>query len=292
MRIKKWEQYIFSQNNTPRENNFKKSFNRYEQALEKIKKNKNPHNIEIIQKIRKELEKCFLPEEGNRNILKKSSVKDKRIWSGQDSVVYEFQNISWWIYKEWQKADKENLEYMIKKYKVLKKYLWKYIPDSYFVVWEAYEKFFKRWFKNWHYLQSKLITVQRKVKWKDLSKMSKEEKLNTEFLGKLEKAHRKYILLKIFIEQLQEDLQINDKFDVKLDLGNLSNMERWNFQNIDFIEKNLNSPNIMFDEKNIYFIDLWFGFWSEEKKLVFKELMKEENFKKWQQIIKNFNIIE
>ena len=287
MRLKKWYKYIFGNNSILREEDFLQFFENYEQALEQLLSNKNATNIEILKNTKDKLKDCFLPEEWPRNILNFSSVKDKKIWLGQDSVVFEFQNVSWRIYKEWQKANKENLEYIIKKYKVLKKYLWNLIPDSYFIIWEAYEKFFKRWFKNGAYIQSKLITIQRKVKWKDLTKFKKEEKLNKDFLQKLEIAHRSYILLKIFIEQIANKLQVKDKLDIKLDLGLLSKIDKWEFSNPEFVLKHLISPNIMYDGKNIYFIDFWFWSWNQDKEKVYQELIKEENYKKWQDILNN-----
>ena len=290
MRTKKWEKYIFNWKNTLREKDFKYSFSNYEEALEQLLQCKNSKTIDRLKQTKEELKDCFLPEEWPRNILKISSVKDKKIGSGQDSVVFEFQTISKWIYKEWQKANTENLKYMIKKYKILRKYLWKLISDSYFVIWEAYEKFFKRWFKNWVFIQDKLITIQRKVKWKDLNKMDKKDKLDKKLLDKLEKAHRKYILLKIFIEQISNNLNVKDKLDVKLDLWPLSNIDKWNFNNDDFIFTNLTSPNIMFDWENIYFIDFWFWAWSQDKEKIYQELMKEETLKKWKEILENFSL--
>jgi hypothetical protein len=48
--------------------------------------------------------------------------------------------------------------------------------------------------------------------------MTREEKLNKNFLKELEIAHKKYILLKIFIDQIAKELNIKSKPDVKLDL--------------------------------------------------------------------------
>ena len=290
MRIKKDEKYIFTSATALTEKEFKKVMKDYEKALEDIKKDKSPKNIQIIKQIQKQLKNCFLPEKWPRNIIKFSSTKDKKIWAWQDSLVFEFQTISWWIYKEWKTANKENLEYMIKKYRILKKYLWKLIPDSYFIIWQAYEKFTKRWFKNWAYIANKLITIQRKIKGKDLTKFKKQEKLDKIFLQKLEKAHRKYILLKIFIEELSSKLQVNDKLDIRLDLWPLSKKDRWDFSNPEFIFKNLISPNIMYDGENIYFIDFWFGTWNQDKEKIHKELIKEETYKRWEEILKNFEI--
>jgi len=288
MRNKTNWKYIFTNNSCKKENEFKKILNQYEEYEQKLKRTKNKDDIQAIKKVKEQLKDCFLPEEWPRNTLKHSSTKDKKIGNWQDSVVFEFRNISWWIYKEWQQANKSNLEYLQKKYLILKKYLNPYIPDSYFIIWDAYEKFFTRWFKNWHFIQEKIITIQRKIKWRDLSKITYNEKINNiNLLNQLEKAHRKYVLLKLFIDQISQSLWIKDKLDIRLDLWVLSNIDKWDFKNTNFITTNLISPNIMFDWKNIYFIDFWFWTWSDDKEKVFQVLKKQETYKKWIKIKKN-----
>jgi hypothetical protein len=48
--------------------------------------------------------------------------------------------------------------------------------------------------------------------------MDEKEKLDEKLLKELEIAHRKYILLKIFVEQISGNFNKKKNFDVKLDL--------------------------------------------------------------------------
>lgn len=221
-----------------------------------------------------------------RNILKQSSIDDERIWFWKDSIVYQLKNNSSYVYKEWKEWLPNSLKYLKNKYLILKKYLWDLIPKSYFVYWEWYSSIpQKRFLKNWGYIWEKIITIQKKIKWKDISKMTNEEKHDEIFLLKLENAHKKYILLKLFINSITKDLWFSKKtMDVQLDLWRLSNIDNFHNDDIDFIDNELKTPNIMWDWEDISFIDFWFWEWSEEKEIIFNEIMKEETFKKWKEI--------
>ena len=121
--------------------------------------------------------------------------------------------------------------------------------------------------------------------------MSSKEKLNNDLHSKLQKAHRKYILLKFFIDQITSSLWIQKGLDVKLDLWPLSDIDRLDFNNPDFIHASLTSPNIMFDGKQIYFIDFGFWNWDEDKEIIFQELLKKETYNKWLDILRNFELL-
>lgn len=54
--------------------------------------------------------------------------------------------------------------------------------------------------------QKSIITLQRRIMGYDLQKMGKEEKNNPKFLMELKKAHQKYILLKMFISVIAEEI--------------------------------------------------------------------------------------
>ena len=117
--------------------------------------------------------------------------------------------------------------------------------------------------------------------------MSFKERKNQEFLYKLEESHKKYVLLKFFLTAILKDLGLDKKtMDLQLDLWRLSNRDNFHHDDTDFIEKELKSPNIMRDWKSVKFIDFWFWEWSDDKELVFDELMKDENYTKWLSILK------
>ena len=92
---------------------------------------------------------------------------------------------------------------------------------------------------------------------KNLQKMTPEERLDPIFLSKLQIAHRKYILLKIFIQSIASELgYTNSPMDVKMDLGQLSDVETLDINHPATLVNILQSPNIMYDGEHVYFIDL------------------------------------
>ncbi len=98
--------------------------------------------------------------------------------------------------------------------------------------------------------QKSIITIQRRIPGSDLHKMPRETKGHPLFLKELKKAHQKYILLKMFIVAISRELGLpEDTLDVKMDLGPLSNMDRFDIQDPTSIRKHLTSPNIMWDGK-------------------------------------------
>jgi|GEM_PF-6603426 len=54
--------------------------------------------------------------------------------------------------------------------------------------------------------QMSIVTLQRKVQGQSLQKMPKNDKKNEILLKSLEKEHRKYILLKMFVRKISEEL--------------------------------------------------------------------------------------
>lgn len=241
-----------------------------------------------IEKIKAKINGLQAQDLEQKNVIKISRLGDKRIWFGQDSNVFEFSLNTGYVYKEWKEWNPKNIEYLKNKYLILKKYLWDVIPKSYFIYWEWYSSLEKkRWLRNWWYIWPKAITIQRRIKWKDVSKMSFKERKNQDFLYKLEESHKKYVLLKFFLSTILKELWLDKKtMDLQLDLWRLSNRDNFHHDDTDFIEKELKSPNIMWDWESVKFIDFWFWEWSDDKQIVFDELMKEKTFLKWLSILK------
>jgi hypothetical protein len=82
-----------------------------------------------------------------------------------------------------------------------------------------------------------------------------------------------------------------DTIDVKMDLGPLSDMDRFDTQDPISIRKNLTSPNIMFDGKGVYFVDLDFGVWTPERQQVYEVLMQPETIQRWDEVMGNFGLL-
>lgn len=231
---------------------------------------------------------------GGKNILNASNKEDRTVWFGQDNRVFGFKNFSKVIYKESsQPAGPEELLYLRRKYNILKTYLGKLIPQTRFVLGEVnHEKRVTKWMANVDIPQMSIITIQRKIEGDNLQKMNREKKKNPTLLSALEKGHKKYILLKMFVRQISEELWLSaDTIDVKMDLGPLSDMDRFDTQDPISIRKNLTSPNIMFDGKGVYFVDLDFGVWTPERQQVYEVLMQPETIQRWDEVMGNFGLL-
>lgn len=218
------------------------------------------------------------PDTPRQNVVKVSQRVHTILSHGKDSNVYDIEN--WYVMKKSTlEASKENLEYFQHKYMILKYFLWDIIPKSYFILWDAKEKFsIERNFKNsdLNIIKTKIITLQRKIKGKTLQDMSLEEKKDPVFLQKLQQAHKRYILLKIFLQKFQSNIPKNDQIDIKLDIGWLSDLDSFPTDDMRY-EKYLNSPNIMWDGEKIYFIDFDFWEWNSSKQSIYEKFVTPEN---------------
>lgn len=238
-----------------------------------------------IQHIKQELDRLNNWDYWFKNVLSKSSQSDNMIWSWQDSHVYWL----WtkYVYKEWKEWNEKNIEYLRKKYLLLKRFLWNIIPKSYFVYGESLDKVNMKWMWKYRKFSRKSITVQRKIDGKNAQQMTQEEKNNPLFLLELEKAHKKYILLKFLLQSVCQELWFAKKtLDSQLDLWPISKMDSLHIESIDFIEAKITSPNIMWDEatNTISFIDFWYWEWDEEKEAIFQEMLKDDTLQKWSEI--------
>lgn len=285
-RYKDWEIYRFKKTVLENNQDFLDIYQTYNQILEILENEKTQENIDKKREIWNSLARIM--EENNRNILSFSWYKETKIGSWKDSSVFEVKNNPLYVYKESFRWNLENFIYLRQKYLLLKKYLWDLIPKSYLVFWESY-KWKLEWLRDW--LEEKIFTIQKKIDWKDLSKMSFEEKKDKIFLEKLEKAHKKYILLKIFLEEKSKQIWFDKKtMDIQLDLWDLSEKDSFSSVDLNFVKNWLKSPNIMWDWKNIYFIDFWAWTWDNEKQDIYKFMTSEKTLAEWENILKLYNL--
>lgn len=285
-RYKDWEIYRFKKTILENNPDFLDIYQTYNQILEILENEKTQENIDKKREIWNSLARIM--EENNRNILSFSWYKEIKIGSWKDSSVFEVKNNPLYVYKESFRWNLENFIYLRQKYLLLKKYLWDLIPKSYLVFWESY-KWKLEWLRDW--LEEKIFTIQKKIDWKDLSKMSFEEKKDKIFLEKLEKAHKKYILLKFFLEEKSKQIWFDKKtMDIQLDLWDLSEKDSFSSVDLNFVKNWLKSPNIMWDWKNIYFIDFWAWTWDNEKQDIYKFMTSEETLAEWENILKLYNL--
>lgn len=228
---------------------------------------------------------------GGKNIIKHSRRTDKTVGFGKDNRVFDLQRFPKVVYKESsQPASQEELLYLRRKYSILKTYLGDSIPQTRFILGEVNRPTqITKWMEDVDIPQMSIVTLQRKVQGQSLQKMPKNDKKNEILLKSLEKEHRKYILLKMFVRKISEELWLPpDTIDVKMDIGPLSDMDQFDTQDPISIRKNLISPNIMFDSTRVHFVDLDFGKWDEEKQRVFEVLMNPETIQRWDEVLGSF----
>lgn len=231
-----------------------------------------------------------------KNILRDSpDVWDQDIGHGKDSLVFDTKR-KWYVNKEAVKGGVKNYLYLKYKYQLLRRYLGDVVPKSYFVIWESRELFEKeiprdKKMRGYKKIKTKVLTLQKKVNGKDLSKMSGAQRTNESLLTELKKQHTKYILLKIFLAQILEEMSLwKDSFDVQLEIWPLSNTETFPSWDMDTISKSLNSPNIMWDWKKVSFIDFWTWSWSQNHKKVWDRMMSPEVLARWETLLKAYGM--
>ena len=153
---------IFSDKNLS-DSEKKEKFSEYKKNLSEELKN-------ISEKIKNISEKISWL---TKNILKWTSFDNEIIWSWKDSLVYD--RWDWYVYKESvssREVNEKSLEYVQKKYEILRLYLWDIIPKSYSVFWESVIDLWE-WKRDldWvKWITDKLITIQKKVKWRNWNK--------------------------------------------------------------------------------------------------------------------------
>lgn len=253
------------QNKNKNFGNFDENLQEQIDELSKTQKNIR-HKIETVLKDK---------AHNKRNILRQSSLLDKWIGKWKDSSVFAMKNNDKYVYKEAHNGTLDTMLYLKFKYLILKKYLGDIIPKSYFIFWESSSGDWKK-----DEFKTKIITMQEKVSGKNLQKMSDAEKEDSEMLKKLGKAHKKYTLLKLYLENIIETLDLPPKsMDLQLDLWILSDAETFPDNKKEVMK--IKSPNIMWDGNKIHFIDFGAGEWDDNKQKIFDYMMRDDVYQDW-----------
>ncbi len=216
------------------------------------------------------------------------SQKEHWVGSGQDNNVYtEDIDKSRYVVKYSVDAyvpKPESVEYLRKKYALLRHFLNRWIPTTKFLLGERRRQF-KRKQASFEQTDSYLsvMTIQHRVQGSTFQQLSPEQKMRPEVIEDLKEAHKAYVSLKQLIIDTCKKLGLReDTLDVKLDVGHLSkeeNLEEFDRNKVRFFT----SPNIMYDEqrKRIQFIDFDMNDWNADKERVFQEIAKEHDIRKW-----------
>lgn len=220
--------------------------------------------------------------EMHKSVLAHSSTVNeiKPTWRGADSHVYKH-NTDKYVFKYSvydQDPSPEAVEYLRKKYTLLKKYLGEHIPQTVFFFGE-YRKGFNKHKPHGSFSDAvRIITIQRRIKGKTFGEMTPRERSKPNVLRALRLAHSKYIKAKKVVEKCNAELKKRGfGVDLKLDLGAIS--DKSNLDDDNFIIEKCKSPNIVYNEKEdkVYFIDFGRGFWSDDKEEVFNKIIKEND---------------
>lgn len=199
--------------------------------------------------------------------------KDNRVYTNDRDGKYVFKYSS-----DAYNATPNTVEYLVKKYKMLKRYLGEFIPDSAFVFGDRLSNFTEKNLRNSDTTTTHAITIQRKIKGKTFQDLETEEKIKPEIMEQLKKSRSQYLTLKTRVEKACKKLNLpEDTLDVKLDLGGIS---KRNHLDIIFEKEmgNYKSPNIMYDgeTKKIMFIDFDMNEWDENKEKVYQLVMSDD----------------
>lgn len=258
---------------------------RYEELITKAKEGKgsltDEDKREMAQLLREVTDYKAEQHQKIKSVLASSVVeesvgagKDNRVVTSNEGYVYKYSVESY-------EPTPQTVEYLIKKYTMLKKFLGKYIPKSSFILGErriAFDK--KRFHKTKADNRTHVITMQRKVSGKTISQMTPDERERPELLLQLKEAHATYIQLKERLRKATERLKLPENtLDVKLDLGGLSKKDDLSAFDAEKIRE-YSTPNIMYDEdkEQLYFIDFDMNEWTADKQKIYDLVMSDEVF--------------
>lgn len=216
---------------------------------------------------------------GMKSILK-ISANEHQIGAGKDNIVYASNKEHSHAVEKYSIASfvptPETIEYLQKKYAMLRRFLGKWIPKSAFVLGERRTTFDQKKAANAqpdNYLS--VITIQRRIQGATFQTMDPNEKLEGSVMKDLQEAHKYYVALKhLVVAKCLECGLPENTLDVKLDIGHLSkeeNLDEFDPKKVRFFT----SPNIMYDKKRkgIFFIDFDMNNWNKDKEQVFQKVM-------------------
>lgn len=191
-----------------------------------------------------------------------------KVWNWQDNIVYDYQKnrvIKVLAAKKYN-SNENIIQYYRRKYKILKRFLWKYIPDTYFLEWEVSNHLPCHYnnLENYNVKHKTIYTVQRKVKWYTLKDLPANMKNNENFLTQLRQLYENYIRLKLYVHFLEfEKFGKAGNLSFRMDIGDIS-------KKLDVLDENLiwyKTQNIMYDVENWKMLLIDFDSWSYDNQI-------------------------
>jgi hypothetical protein len=167
-----------------------------------------------------------------------------------------------------------NVEYLNKKYQILRALLGEHIPRSWFVYGEFRHGIPKQGLGRFHTTR-RAMTMQREIRGKTFQEMSQAERERPEVQAALDIAITNYLQAREVLRTACKKLGKRPKtFELSLDLGDASpDTREENFNPLTY-----SSPNAMFDENTgtVMFIDMGWGEWDADKEEVFRYLSEQK----------------
>lgn len=223
----------------------------------------------------------------HKSVLKNSiALKRRPDESGKDSYVYYIGSLKSFLEKPdtphylvkysvpGKEVGRDNVLYLQKKYEILKKIL----PDHILRAWFFYGEF--RDTLPAHGLGDfstslRAVTIQREVRGKTFAEMTAEERRRPKVIKALKKAIRAHDKAERTLARARKIASVTQDFKLNLDAGIISKDRPRKFPYEQF-----KSPNVMYDEQldRVFFIDMGWGTWDEQKKDVYKALMGANRF--------------
>ena len=243
--------------------------------------------VERRRELQKELDPYLERQYRKRpkSILKGSTkVSRKPHESGKDSYVYfygseeEFHatpDTPRYVQKysvPTKEVGPDNVEYLQKKYQILKKILGDHIPRAWFVLGEFRHGIPKHELGEFH-TSIRAVTIQREVRGKTFQEMTDKERRRPKVQEALKEAMSRYLEARAYMRQMCKDTGVDPRtFELSLDVGELSPDTR----EAPFDPLYYMSPNAMYDERKnkVYFIDMGWGTWNSDKERVFKYILE------------------
>lgn len=165
----------------------------------------------------------------------------------------------------------DNVEYLQKKYRLLRKLLSDHIPRAWFVLGEFRHGIPKHELGEFH-TTLRAITIQREIRGKTFAEMTDAERHRPEVQAALKRAVNQYLKARDLLRNACKQVGVDHRtFELSLDLGEASPDSETGFRPLSYA-----SPNAMYDERKneVFFIDMGWGAWNPDREKVYQYLMK------------------
>ena len=202
----------------------------------------------------------------------------EKINAWQDNLVFDYRKN--WVVKilHDKRYNDSLLEYYQLKYKLLKKYVWDFIPDTYFFDGEIVnlEPFNYKNLGKYKIVYDTIYSIQRKVNGYTLKDLPLDIKKSEDLYIKLKMLHEKYMKLELVFHFFEYKISGKiSRSSFKMDLWKLSNIFKFDKQFV----FSLKTPNVMWDinKNKLFLVDFDTGKLDWNLRKVFEKVLSLTN---------------